>query len=511
MPERASRPIRVYVLSILVVVAVASAVGGVFVGARTTSDAREEGAARTGVAARLARIELQRALAMARSEVEAAATRADVIEVARTRDDACQLERRKPGALAIGHLSVIDPSGEIVCSSLPATLLPISTYRFQIWLSMARRSDEAVVSDPFTDPFTRDRSIAVVAALRTTERIVGFLAHVFPLTDVAYQLLENVASEPGTAIVILRVDANEIMTAAGVGEIDPSALPPDTPSASGRAWPDRITRIWAAADMPDHGWRVYSGIVEEVVLTDSRATTRRVSLVLLASCLAGLLAALAIARGIAQPLRDVRTSIEEALDGDVPEPRPLAGPTEVRRVVALLDEFLRRRAAREDQLMRLAFVDERTGLGNRERMLDRLSADLTGAHPGSGIALVVVGLDPQDPLDPEAADDAIAEVATRLAVAVPPRVSLYRIGAFELGLLLFPITSDADAIALCEIVTRDEASLETVRAGSATIDDGSIAPAELVRRATTALDDARREGVRYRQHGVVKGSEPRSA
>src|SRR5690606_5028237 len=107
-----------------------------------------------------------------------------------------------------------------------------------------------------------------------------------------------------------------------------------------------------------------------------------------------------------------------------------------------------------DQLTRLAFTDELTGLANRARLFDRLGFAIGRAEAGTLHGLVLIDLDRfaviNDHHGHEAGDAVLRAAGQRLADAVRAGELLARIGDNRFAVLLEDIGDEFKAVAVAE-------------------------------------------------------------
>lgn len=498
MSEQRAQPLRVYLLAVVLAMALLEAALGVLAWRSAVGEARRSARSEAEVVATLARTELQRSFVLLRAEAETAAENQELIAAAKAESGPCGLRRSRLSVFPVGHVSVLGRTGDIICSTMPDALSSVSTYRFQRWLSAARRTTEAVPSGPYADPFLQQQSVAVAASMRDSGRLVGFVVHVLPLDGLAQELRERASTRSRAVIALLRVDTNQTLSFVGMEAPDPDQVPPETPSAEPQEWSTATERIWAGADMPDHGWRIYAGIRDGIALTSVWSAARGHVLAAGASLLLGILLVLAIERRVGRPIRRMSSAVQIAADGgELAIPRA-DGPEEVRNLEEAMRRFLADRLAADQDLRRLAFVDPATGLSNRTRLGERLREI---ASAGTNGVLMMIGPDP-DPghLGPASdTDDArILEIAERLAALVPPNTSIHRVGANELALLSLE-ADDAAIRELSELIAEQVSLSEDgreVRSGIEIFASETPDPDDLLRRAVAALERARALSVR---------------
>ena len=155
-------------------------------------------------------------------------------------------------------------------------------------------------------------------------------------------------------------------------------------------------------------------------------------------------------------------------------------------------------------LERLAFHDALTGLQNRAALHRRLSEDAAdGAGPASALVLVdlVRFREVNDALGHEVGDELLVQVAARLAQRCPRgRRDVFRLGGDEFAALVPGVVDASDAAAaarrvleaLAEPVLAAGMGLEiAASAGFALLPSDAGTSAELLRRATSALHQAK--------------------
>ncbi len=173
---------------------------------------------------------------------------------------------------------------------------------------------------------------------------------------------------------------------------------------------------------------------------------------------------------------------------------------------------------REDHLTHIAMHDPETGLPNRRAMLDRINA-LLSAGDTDGLRVMAVGVDAFGTLRAaigfDKANDAVVSFCRQLEDS-------YRGSTcFRLSASLIGVVSDAELSSRAQtwmargfadthmMACVDDLAVQlTIRTGSACAADGVTAE-ELVERATSALDAARREDARHRNFEELANIDPR--
>lgn len=180
-------------------------------------------------------------------------------------------------------------------------------------------------------------------------------------------------------------------------------------------------------------------------------------------------------------------------------------------VINMLDITERVRAERE--IERLAFFDSLTGLANRRYLLDRLeSAIAASRRRGTRGALLFIDLDRfkhiNDSMGHAVGDEVLVQVAQRLQLLTRQEDVVCRLGGDEFVILLGEIGADATAAqvhtrmivekigqVLSEIYVVDRQEFHiTPTTGIAFFPDDANTPAEVLKRADSAMYQAKTEG-----------------
>lgn len=161
-----------------------------------------------------------------------------------------------------------------------------------------------------------------------------------------------------------------------------------------------------------------------------------VVLLSLSALLAGTVLAWTIARSIVMPVQEAVAVAQTIARGDYLSAVPLGQRDEIGALLAALAIMRDRIASREARILRLAYVDPLTGLPNRTRFLELLSAR---ASTSLG-ALVILDIDRFSPINNAlghaVGDRLLCEVAERLTQAVGASTVVARLWGDQFALLL---------------------------------------------------------------------------
>ena len=165
-----------------------------------------------------------------------------------------------------------------------------------------------------------------------------------------------------------------------------------------------------------------------------------------ASIAAFIIGSVVLARRITQPLAELSTFSQRARDGDYSDRLQLARSDEIGALSANFNHMLEGVAAREAEIMRLAYVDTLTSLPNRAMFNRRLTEALKQfRESGTPACVLIMDLDRfkviNNTLGHEAGNRVLQAVAERLRESVREHDSVCRLGGDEFGILI----SGADA------------------------------------------------------------------
>ena len=213
----------------------------------------------------------------------------------------------------------------------------------------------------------------------------------------------------------------------------------------------------------------------------------------------------AIARGITRPIHDLAEASRRIEDGDFSQAVEVKSKDEVGDLARRFNLMREGLAAREGQIVRLAYRDVLTDLPNRRLFNDRLGVALeTCRRSSSSLTVLVMDLDRfkqiNDTLGHQTGDLVLQQVAARLRTLLRKSDTVARLGGDEFAILLTNTTGDEAEYTAAKIV---EALEEPFKIGEHTLDvRASIGVAAyptqgedadtLVRRADTAMYAAKR-------------------
>ncbi|HUH94954.1 MAG TPA: EAL domain-containing protein [Casimicrobiaceae bacterium] len=205
---------------------------------------------------------------------------------------------------------------------------------------------------------------------------------------------------------------------------------------------DAVTRV---IDLPSRAGESVMAVLQEPLssaLEPYRRLQHRLTFVALAGVLVSILASVAIARGIAHPVRELARVARRIAGGDystVPPPSDVEEIGELATAFRAMQEGI---ASRESKIMDLAYRDPLTQLPNRTLYNERLDQAIAAAERrGETVAVLLMDLDHfkyvNDTLGHGVGDRILCAVTARLDQVLKRRTdTLARLGGDEFAMVL---------------------------------------------------------------------------
>jgi diguanylate cyclase (GGDEF)-like protein len=180
-------------------------------------------------------------------------------------------------------------------------------------------------------------------------------------------------------------------------------------------------------------------------VAEAMAPYRRLDAVLImllvGSIAASVVASVLIARGVVRPLSQLSAMTRRIEQGDHDQAVEVAGPVEIGDLARRFNLMREAVAARQAEVLKLAYRDTLCDLPNRLLFNDRLSVALEGAkRTGAPVSVLLMDLDRfkhvNDTLGHPMGDRVLQQVAKRLAVLVRKSDTTARLGGDEFAVLL---------------------------------------------------------------------------
>ena len=172
----------------------------------------------------------------------------------------------------------------------------------------------------------------------------------------------------------------------------------------------------------------------------------------LSSVIVSILFSALVARGITRPLSLLHEGALRMRGGDYSAPIQVAQADEIGMLADSFNGMREEIASREQEILRLAYLDGLTGLPNRVRFNGQLEKAIDKARRhGVTVSVMLMGLDRfrliNDTLGHKAGDHVLRQVAMRLRQVAPTAATLARLGGDEFAILMPGRDADAGAAA----------------------------------------------------------------
>jgi diguanylate cyclase (GGDEF)-like protein len=162
---------------------------------------------------------------------------------------------------------------------------------------------------------------------------------------------------------------------------------------------------------------------------------------LVGSLAASIVASVLIARGITRPISQLSAMTRRIEEGDYAQPVEVAGPVEVGELARRFNLMRAAIAARQEQVLKLAYRDPLSDLPNRVLFNDRLRVAIEVAkRTGAALTVLLMDLDRfkyiNDTLGHHTGDQVLQQFAQRLTSLVRKSDTTARLGGDEFAVLL---------------------------------------------------------------------------
>lgn len=379
-PRFSRRSLRFELLTLVAVLVGIYLGAGVVVGQDAVRQDRRSAITTTRFAAGLAAASVATSIA----DIERFVSRTAAGDERRVTASSCPLPRRDAGAFAVAHVDLLLPSGPRVCSSLARNAPPGgATYAGQPWLREVVATRGPVVSAPFTDPHTGQRSIAIASPILAGDTVTGVLVDIVGLDGVGAYLKTNFGGGARVDITMVDTVSGTIMTTsenrARIGSRADASGIGETPLRS-RAGLDGVRRIYGSRGVDGRPWTVLAGWVESDALALARSALRNQVLLSLTALVLGTVGVLMVDRRIARPVRALKHAVDRAGASLQLDPVVPSGPAELADLTEGFNDMLAARATYESGLRDLneeleERVTERTAQLQRSNTeLDRFAS-----------------------------------------------------------------------------------------------------------------------------------------
>lgn len=396
-------PLALSFVALVALMVAAGAAAAVYVSIQASRDAEHTAKHDAKFTAATAAGRLGQSVAAMRSTVVGVAGTLRGQAIPATFTSSCTLTFSGADALPSGHVEILSPSGSVVCSSRhPSGGHPPKGYARAPWLGSALK--KPLLEAPVLDTATGRAAVLTAAPVGRSAIVVAF-ANLAPSAASLERLYGGghraellITSSDGRTVISRSIDAPK-----WVGKRLAAGL---EPRAGDRRDVDGTKRIYESAPVPGTGWRVFVGENRSAALAPGVSLRDRELWIIGIGLALVILAAFAIYRGVAVPMRRLAAAVR-ANDPRTGQPVPVGGPAEVaglaediNNLIGAVHHELTERQALEEQLRHVQKMD---ALG---RVIAGVAHDFNNLVTviGGFTALILKRVGRDDPLREHAAE-----------------------------------------------------------------------------------------------------------
>jgi signal transduction histidine kinase len=404
-------PLRAYFALLIALVIAAAAAGAIYVAIQSHRDARGAARSEASFSASTAAMRIDDAISAARGTVTGVAGTLRGRALPKQLSNDCSLTFGGSDALPTGHVDIVLANGTVVCTSRSHTGASVPGYPGASWLQAALK--KPVFIAPQRDAATG--RLAVLFAAPIGGAVVAGFANLTPIAASLDRLYDGghpaefvIASNDGKTVISRSIDparwtGAKLSTPLSTGDLSDVA---------------GVPRIYAEADAPAAGWKVYVGERRSAALAADNSLRNRELLIVLCGLVAVMLATFVIYRRVAVPIRSLARTI--GTHDWRRAPVQTSGPAEVAQLgaeinslVATIDRESQERHEIEQQL-------------RHAQKMDALGRVVAGVSHDFNNLLTAIGGFTSLILRSTSAGDEIREHATHVAQAADRAQTLAR-------------------------------------------------------------------------------------
>lgn len=388
-----------------------------------------------------------------------------------------------------GHIDLVSPNGEVLCSSHPLPHAGASQAGAP-WMAHLASATGVSESHPFQDAITGEPSVAVYTPVSDGNHLLGAVAAVGPLPELADGLAADFGDSSRYSYALVKTSDGRVLSAP---DRSSDVTNPVTHGAN----------FYGSAAIPTMGWTVYAGISRASALGPTRNLLIAEAILAAIALVVIVLLLRLIRRRIAIPLAALADVVGDSGPHVDAALASLSGSVEVTRLATAFAQMRQGQAAYEATLTHHALHDPLTGLANRALLADRLERAV--AESNTSTAVIYLDLDRfgliNETIGHAAGDQTLTAVAARLVDIAPPGATVARFGADEYVMVCEDTTEQAAAKLSSRIINAiaeplalgDQVVRISVSMGIAVADrSGSVE--SLLRDASEAMFRAKRKG-----------------
>jgi PAS domain S-box-containing protein len=303
--------LRTYLGGLILVFAVAALAGALYAGKHSDQNARGQALQEAAFAAKSGAKVIDEGVMILQGAIGGLAG-SPAIPTVLAHPSQCTLSFAQLGPFPTGHIDLVRSDGAVVCSSGPPGASHAS-YAGQSWLTAARVRPVAIA--PIRDPLT-GQPVALFTALSRGAFVAGFVN----LRPVGPNLNMQLAGPPSLRYIVTTADRRSVLARSSnpapfVGRSIATTAFYRQAGSFERPDLGGTTRLFAEADVPGLGWRVYAGLDRAVALSGASRLYQNQLLIILAALLVVLAATAVVGHRIARPIAQLSAAVRRAAGG----------------------------------------------------------------------------------------------------------------------------------------------------------------------------------------------------
>lgn len=304
-------------------------------------------------------MDLSESVTTARQTVEQTIASPDLAAVFDAPPGSCNLAGTSVGVFSSAAIHILDPSGDVVCSSAEDAPENAS-FSGEDWVQTVAGSG-LTTSTPFTDPLSSSRAVAVAGPIvDESNEFAGSFAVVLRVENLA-EALENTRTDRDSIdVTVLDLTSGEILSSTEVAGASGRPVESTSLRELGAGAVDGLDgdpRLYGTSTLDELDWQVLVGWSEEGALTSAQNLLWRRSGSALVILLFLVVLVAFIHRRITRPIAELSSGIRVAGENPDPEPLEIDGPAEVVHLANEYNSMIQTRANHERRLVQAQKMD----------------------------------------------------------------------------------------------------------------------------------------------------------
>jgi signal transduction histidine kinase len=350
--------VRTYLLLLVAVAAGLLLISGAVSTVIDYREARRDAQRDAAAEANLLATDVSESIMTAQTTVEQTLATPDLAAVFGGPAGSCNLVGSSVGPFSSANVHLLGPGGDVFCSSAEGAVG--ESYSGEEWVELDAGSG-MTISQPFTDPVSSRRAVAVVGPVVDAQGdVAGSFAIILQLEDVAETLKNTRAGRGPIEVTVADSDSGEILSSSELPSASGTAVagtPLESLDEAATAGLDGRRRLYGTSALEESGWEVIVGSSEKAALDGARSRLWRRSGSGLAILLFLIAIVVLINRRIARPIAELSSGIRAAAEDPSPQPIAVKGPTEVVHLASEYNSMIETRINYERRLIQSQKMD----------------------------------------------------------------------------------------------------------------------------------------------------------